>query len=94
LRNVMVGGPFMHDGRFASVDDVIDFYAHGLVWSDVIDPLMHHIAFGGNQLLPHEKEDLKAFLSTLTDSTFLTNPDFAPPERFPDGKPYEAPLPW
>ncbi len=88
LRNVMVGGPFMHDGRFKSVDDVIDFYSHELVWSEYIDPLMHHIGTNGTQLLPWEKENLKAFLMTLTDTTFLTNPDFGPPETFPDGTPY------
>ena len=83
LRNVMVGGPFMHDGRFETVDDVVNFYA--LVWSEYIDPLMHHIGNNGNQLLPWEKEHLKAFLMTLTDSTFLTNPDFGPPDLLPDG---------
>jgi len=85
LRNVMVGGPFMHDGRFETVDDVVNFYAHELVWSEYIDPLMHHIGNNGNQLLPWEKEHLKAFLMTLTDSTFLTNPDFGPPDLLPDG---------
>jgi cytochrome c peroxidase len=85
LRNVMVGGPFMHDGRFETVDDVVNFYAHELEWSEYINPLMHHIGTNGNQLLPWEKEHLKAFLMTLTDSTFLNNPDFGAPEMLPDG---------
>lgn len=89
LRNIEFTGPYMHDGRFASLDDVINFYSHDLVWSPYIDPLMHHIANNGVQLTPKEKADLKAFIQTLRDEEFLTNPDFGPPEVFPDGKTYE-----
>lgn len=84
LRNIELTGPYMHDGRFATLDDVIDFYSHHLVWSPYIDPLMHHIANNGVQLTPNEKENLKAFIRTLRDEEFLTNPDFSCPEKFPD----------
>jgi cytochrome c peroxidase len=89
LRNIEFTGPYMHDGRFATLDEVIDFYSHELVWSPYIDPLMHHIANNGVQLTPKEKADLKAFIQTLRDEEFLTNPDLGPPETFPDGKTYE-----
>ena len=84
LRNVAVSGPFMHDGRFETLDQVIDFYAHQVVNSDLIDPLMHHVLRGGVQLTPQEKVDLKAFIATLHDESFLTNPAFGPPAQFPD----------
>ncbi len=80
LRNLVFTAPYMHDGRFKTIDEVIDFYSSGLVWSPYVNPLMHHIATGGNQLTPVEKADLKAFLMTLTDSSFVNNPDFAMPE--------------
>ncbi|MCB0806668.1 MAG: hypothetical protein KDC05_12785 [Bacteroidales bacterium] len=86
LRNIELTAPYMHDGRFNTLDEVIDFYAHELVWTPYIDPLMHHIATGGNQLVPSEKEDLKAFLMTLTDTSFIQNPAFGKPVSFPGEK--------
>jgi cytochrome c peroxidase len=74
----------MHDGRFSTIDEVLDFYSSGLVWSPYINTLMHHIGTGGAQLTPAEKADLKAFLLTLTDSSFVTNPAFSKPDLFPD----------
>ena len=84
LRNIELTGPYMHDGRFNTLREVVDFYAHGLVWSPYINPLMHHIATGGNQLTESEKDDLIAFIRTLRDEDFLSNPDFSPPATFPD----------
>ena len=86
LRNIELTGPYMHDGRFATLDDVINFYSHDLVWSPYVNPLMHHINDQGVQLTPQEKANLKAFIQTLRDEEFLTNPDFGPPEKFPDEK--------
>ncbi|HRY99282.1 MAG TPA: cytochrome c peroxidase [Bacteroidales bacterium] len=83
LRNIEFTGPYMHDGRFNTLDEVIDFYAHALKWSPYIDPLMHHISNGGNQLLPAEKAALKAFLKTLSDTSFLTDPRFSRPGDLP-----------
>jgi cytochrome c peroxidase len=85
LRNIEFTGPYMHDGRFATLDDVIKFYSHNLVKSPYVNPLMHHVNDGGIQLTPNEKADLKAFLLTLSDQTFITNPDFHKPATFPDG---------
>lgn len=83
LRNLIFTAPYMHDGRFKTIDEVIDFYSSGLVWSPSISPLMHHISTGGVQLTPIKKAHLKAFLLTLTDSTFITNPAFGKPEKLP-----------
>lgn len=40
LRNIEFTAPYMHDGRFKSLEEVIDFYSEGLIWSPTIDPLM------------------------------------------------------
>ncbi len=80
LRNLIFTAPYMHDGRFKTIDEVIDFYSSGLVWSPYVNPLMHHISSGGNQLTPAKKADLKAFLLTLTDSSFVNNPAFGMPD--------------
>ena len=76
LRNLSYTAPYMHDGRFATLDEVIDFYSEGLQNSPTIDPLMKNIDEGGVQLTTQEKADLKAFLLSLNDPSFLTNPDF------------------
>lgn len=79
LRNVAKTGPYMHDGRFATLDQVIDFYSNGLVNSPYVHPLMHKISQGGAMLTPIQKAQLKAFLLSLTDEDFCTNPKFSMP---------------
>jgi len=85
LRNIELTAPYMHNGRFNTLEEVIDFYSHQLVGSAYVHPLMHHVNDGGIQLLPSEKADLIAFIKTLRDDGFLTNPAFSKPEKFPDG---------
>ena len=84
LRNIEKTAPYMHDGRFETLEDVIEFYSHDVKWSPSISPLMHHVNRGGVQLLPAEKEDLLSFIRSLHDEDFLTNPDFSKPQKFPD----------
>ncbi|HMM11252.1 MAG TPA: cytochrome c peroxidase [Bacteroidales bacterium] len=84
LRNIALTAPYMHDGRFANLDEVIDFYSTGVKYSPFIDPLMHHVLRGGVQLTPGQKNDLKAFLHALTDEDFLHNPAYGRPDKFPD----------
>jgi cytochrome c peroxidase len=79
LRNVVVTAPYMRDGRFETLDEVLRFYNEGLIYSPYVHPLMHKINQGGALLTPPQLEDLKAFLNTLTDEEFLTNPQFANP---------------
>ena len=69
----------MHDGRFATLDDVINHYAVGLQNSATVDPLMKNVLTGGNQLNPQDRIDLKAFLLSLNDSSFITNPAYQEP---------------
>lgn len=81
LRNIALTAPYMHDGRFENLDDVIDHYSTGLVYSTTIDPLMKFVADGGVALTTTEKNQLKAFLNTLTDNDFAVNPAFQDPEN-------------
>lgn len=76
LRNLAYTAPYMHDGRFATLEQVIEHYSSGLQNSNTIDPLMKKVNQGGVQLTTEDKADLKAFLLTLSDPTFINNPDF------------------
>ena len=76
LRNLAFTAPYMHDGRFNTLDEVIEFYSTGLQNSSTIDPLMKKVDQGGVNLTTQQKADLKAFLLTLTDQEFITNLDF------------------
>ncbi|KAA3652218.1 MAG: cytochrome-c peroxidase [Bacteroidetes bacterium] len=72
LRNLVFTDPYMHDGRFQTLEEVVDFYASGIQSSPTIDPTM----LKNRNLTPAEKVDLIAFLKAITDSTFVTNPAF------------------
>jgi len=79
LRNLSFTAPYMHDGRFETLDEVINHYSEGLVFSPTIDPLMKKVNEGGVHLTADEKAKLKAFLVSLSDNDFITNPDFQAP---------------
>lgn len=79
LRNIELTGPYMHDGRFATLDEVIEHYSSGIHQSSTIDPLIEFASQGGVQLDAQEKNLLKKFLLTLTDYSFINNPDFQDP---------------
>lgn len=79
LRNIEVTGPYMHDSRFKTLEEVVDHYSTGIKASSPnIDENMELIKNGIN-LTAQEKADLVAFLKTFTDHTFLTNPAFSMP---------------
>ncbi len=77
LRNIELTDPYMHDGRFATLEEVINFYSEGLQHFPTVDPLMKQLNNGGIQLSSEEKAALLAFLKTLTDEEFINNPDFS-----------------
>ena len=79
LRNIALSAPYMHDGRFSTLDEVIEHYSSGIHTSPTIDPLIEFSSQGGVQLDAQEKYLLKRFLMTLTDNTFINNPDFQDP---------------
>jgi cytochrome c peroxidase len=86
LRNVMVTAPYMHDGSMATIDDVIDMYARGgrLIASgaNAGDGALNRNKSSfvrGFAISPSQREDLKAFLASLTDVSIATEPRFANP---------------
>lgn len=83
LRNIAVTAPYMHDGRFATLAEVIAHYNSGVQQHPNLDGRLR-VGAGSPQpkrlnLTPQEKEALEAFLHTLTDEAFLTSELFADP---------------
>ena len=76
LRNLIFTAPYMHDGRFNTIEEVINHYSEGLKASSTIDPLMKKVNEGGVKLSDKDKTDLKAFLLSLSDNDFVNNPNF------------------
>ena len=79
LRNIQMTSPYMHDGRFFTLEQVVDHYSEHIQESATLDPLMKLVGNGGAQLSQQEKQDLIAFLRTFTDEEFLSNPEFSNP---------------
>ena len=80
LRNIEFTAPYMHDGRYQTLEEVIDFYSHGLQWSPTIDPLMKNVNIsGGVDLSAQDKINLIAFLKTLSDTSYLSRPSLSDP---------------
>lgn len=77
LRNVALTAPYMHDGRFRSLESVLNHYASGVTDSATLDPLLKNGGVLGIPLNDHEKTVIIAFLNTLTDEDFITNPLFS-----------------
>lgn len=76
LRNVALSSNYMHDGRFMTLQQCINHYRVGIIPSNTLDPLLRN----GIQLTDRQSSDLVAFLRTLTDSSFVRNPNLGKPE--------------
>ena len=74
LRNIAVTAPYMHDGRFKTLEEVIDHYASGGHFSINVSPNVRQL-----NLTENDKTALIAFLHCLTDSTFINNEQFSNP---------------
>lgn len=72
LRNVARTGPYMHDGRFASLQEVLEHYRSGIFLSETLDPGLRN----GIPMSDEEMADLTAFLETLTDWELVQDPRF------------------
>jgi len=79
LRNVALTAPYMHDGRFKTLEEVLDFYSTGVHVSANIDSKMGYAYQKGVKLTKEEKKDIIAFLNTLTDSVFISKKEFSDP---------------
>ncbi len=72
LRNLKYTPPYMHDGRFNTLDQVLLHYTDGIQQSPTLDPLLT----SGIKLTGQQKADLMAFLNTLNDEEFTRDPRF------------------
>ena len=83
LRNVAVSGPYMHNGRFATLEEVVEFYNNGVQPHPNLAPELRQGGPNGRprrlNLNADDRAALVAFLETLTDAAFLTDPKFSDP---------------
>ena len=74
LRNIALTAPYMHDGRFATLEEVLEHYSSGGHYADNLD-----VNIQAFPMSEENKADLVAFLNTLTDTVFISNPEFSNP---------------
>jgi cytochrome c peroxidase len=80
LRNLVFTAPYMHDGSRKTIRDVINFYDSGGYASPWVDANIGKHQPLGLQLTEEQKDDLIAFLLTMTDSSFVKNSNFTKPD--------------
>jgi cytochrome c peroxidase len=76
LRNVALTGPYMHDGRFATLQDVLKHYSSGIQSHKNLDSFLPE---KGVNLTDRQRDAIEAFLHTLTDPAFINDPKFSDP---------------
>jgi cytochrome c peroxidase len=79
LRNVGLTAPYMHDGRFKTLEEVLNFYSDGVNMCANIDSKMEFANQHGTHLTSLEKKQIIAFLHTLTDSALIYDKRFSNP---------------
>ncbi len=80
LRNVEFSAPYMHDGRFANLEEVLDFYSEGIQFdSPNLDINLFLHKANPVKLTEQQKTDIIEFLKTLSDQEFINNPKFKNP---------------
>jgi cytochrome c peroxidase len=77
LRNIEFTAPYMHDGRFQTLEQVLDHYASGGHYAENLDPFLPQIR--QVNLSAREKRQIITFLKTLSDTAFIRNPAFQNP---------------
>ncbi|MBE9464474.1 cytochrome-c peroxidase [Dyadobacter sp. UP-52] len=81
LRNIGFTAPYMHDGRFKMLEEVLEHYAENVIKSETLDPiLIQENGKTGISLSKEEKKKVIAFLKSLDDQKFLQNPTLAAPK--------------
>lgn len=77
LRNIEKTAPYMHDGRFTSLEKVVEHYSNGILVSPTLDSNLNQNGKLGFSFSEIEKQQLIAFLKTLTDTQYLTDKRFS-----------------
>jgi cytochrome c peroxidase len=81
LRNLAFTAPYMHDGRFKTLEEVVAFYSNGVHASANVDSRMGTVRSGGAKLTPVQQKQLLAFLLSMSDSAFVSDRRYAVPRR-------------
>jgi cytochrome c peroxidase len=92
LRNIALTAPYMHDGRFATLEEVVEFYNSGVVNHPNLSPPLRVPTPPGAppgpprrlNLTPEQKAGLVAFLRTLTDTNTISDPKYSDPFNYGD----------
>ena len=81
LRNIDITGPYMHDGRFETLEDVVDHYSDGIVAHDNLSEELKNTDGTPRKLnlIQEDKDALVAYLKTLTDETIAFDARFTDP---------------
>ena len=79
LRNIELTPPYMHDGRFATLEEVVEHYDSGIHPSSTLDITLENTRATGLMLTEQDKEDLVAFLKTFTDEVMVSDPRYSSP---------------
>ncbi|MFM8995855.1 MAG: cytochrome-c peroxidase [Bacteroidota bacterium] len=81
LRNIELSAPYMHDGRFGTLESVIDHYSRGIQAHPHLDANLKDDRGNPKRMnfTAEEKDALIAFLRTLTDVSFISNPKYSDP---------------
>ncbi len=77
LRNIEYTKPYMHDGRFYTLEAVLNFYSDHVEDNPNLDPQLRQNGRTGIAMNSQEKQLIIAFLKTLSDKSFISNPEFA-----------------
>lgn len=78
LRNIAITTYYMHDGRFKTLDQVLNHYATGIQDTPDLDPLLKRNGKIGILLTKQQQQDIIVFLNTLTDYDFIKNRQHQP----------------
>ncbi|PIF43368.1 cytochrome c peroxidase [Chryseobacterium sp. 52] len=77
LRNIEYTAPYMHDGRFYTLDAVLNFYSDNVEDQPNLDPLLKKNGHIGIPMTGNDKQYIIAFLKTLSDKSFITDSKFS-----------------
>jgi cytochrome c peroxidase len=87
LRNIALTAPYMHDGRFTNLAQVVGFYSTNVVYNPNLSPPLRAGAPNSTNVLrlnltSAQQAALVAFLNTLTDTNFVNDPKFSDPFNY------------
>lgn len=80
LRNIMLTAPYMHDGRFKTIEEVLNHYTNSVKYTESLSPFLMQNGKMGITINNEEKQQIIAFLHTLTDEDFISRKSLSNPQ--------------